>query len=146
MTKNRDVFTKYAEFGKKLIELHLLKTLPADASMKVSLGDVKGDFCIDKLTYANSKIHLSVSQANKSSCGGLITFEGVTPDIFAFEIGSRKPVDLWIKNRIKDRVSIMIEDLQHIKNMLIAIKQTIAVMEKIEGLGEEYLDETPVQA
>jgi predicted helicase len=141
MTKSQDVFTQYAKLGKKLIELHLLKNLPVDSSIKVSLGNVKGDICIDKLVYSNSKIHLSVSPVNKSSYGGVITFENITPDIFDFEIGSRKPIDLWIKNRIKDRVSIGIDDLQHIKNMIIAIKQTIFVMEKIELLGEDYLNE-----
>jgi predicted helicase len=141
MTKNRSIFTRYAKWGKKLIELHLLKNIPSDTSIKVSLGDVNGDFYIDKLTYANSNIHLSVSPVNKSSHGGLITFEGVTPDIFNFEIGSRKPVDLWIKNRIKDRVPIKLEDLQHIKNTIIAIKQTISVMDEIELLGEEYLND-----
>jgi hypothetical protein len=141
MTKNKNIFTQYAKLGTELIELHLLKNLPSDTSIKVSLGDVKGDFCIDKLTYANCKIHLSVSPVNKSSHGGLITFENVTPDIFNFEIGSRKPIDLWIKNRIKDRVSIKLEDLQHIKNTIIAIKQTISVMDEIELLGDEYLND-----
>jgi hypothetical protein len=56
-------------------------------------------------------------------------------------MGSRKPIDLWIKNRIKDRVSIKIEDLEHIKNMVISIKQTISVMEKIELMGEDYLND-----
>jgi predicted helicase len=139
MTKNKDVFSRYAELGKKLIELHLLRNLLADTSIKVSLGDVKGDFYIDKLTYANSKIYISVSPLNESSHGAVITFEGVTADIFDFEIGARKPIDLWIKNRIKDKASINIEDLQHIKNMVIAIKQTISVMKEIDLLGEDYL-------
>jgi predicted helicase len=141
MTKDKAVFDKYAGMGKKLIDLHLLKNIPSDNAIKVSLGDAKGNFIIDKLSYANSKIHLSVSPANKSSHGGLITFEGVTTGIYDFEIGSRKPVDLWIKNRIKDKVPLKIEDLQHIKNMIIAIKQTIIVMENIELLGEEYLSD-----
>ncbi|MDR1470377.1 MAG: N-6 DNA methylase [Spirochaetaceae bacterium] len=139
MTRDQDIFTKYAVLGKKLIELHLLKSIPLDTSIKVSLGDVTGSFYIDELTYANSKIHLSVSPAHTSSRGGLITFEGVTPDIFDFEMGARKPMALWIKNRKKDRVSLNIEDLQHIKNMIIAIKQTISVMKEIELLGEDYL-------
>jgi hypothetical protein len=46
---------------------------------------------------------------------------------------------LWIKNRKKDRVPLTIDDLQHIKNMIIAIKQTISVMAEIERLGEDYL-------
>jgi hypothetical protein len=82
--------------------IYTAKTLTASIRVKspklltspVPLGDVKGDFRIDKLTYANSKLRFSVSPVNQSSRGGLITFEGVTPDIFDFEIGSRKPIDL----------------------------------------------------
>jgi predicted helicase len=133
------VFDKYAALGKMLIDLHLLKNLPTDNAIKVSLGEAKGDFVIDKLTYADGKIHLSVLPANQSSHGGLITFEGVTAGVYDFEIGSRKPVDLWIKNRIKDKVHLKLEELQHIKNMIITIKQTIIVMKNIELLGEEYL-------
>jgi hypothetical protein len=59
--------------------------------------------------------------------------------VFDFEIGSRKPIALWIKNRKKDRVPLTIDDLQHIKNMVIVIKQTISVMTEIERLGEAYL-------
>ncbi|MDR0551299.1 MAG: hypothetical protein LBG72_04690, partial [Spirochaetaceae bacterium] len=62
-----------------------------------------------------------------------------TNDIFDFEIGSRKPIDLWIKNRIKDTVPLDLDDLRHIQKVITAIKQTIAVMEKIERLGEAYL-------
>jgi predicted helicase len=139
MTRNKAVFAKYAALGKKLIDLHLLKNLPADNAIKVSLGEVKGNFIIDKISFVNCKIHLSVSSVNQASGGGLVTFENITPDIYDFEIGSRKPIDLWVKNRIKDKVPLNIEDLQHIKNMIIAIKQTIIVMKNIELLGEEYL-------
>jgi predicted helicase len=141
MSRNKAVFNKYAGMGKKLIDLHLLKNLPNDSTIKVSLEAVKGAFIVDKLLYSNNKIHLSITHANKSAHVGLITFEGVTPDIYDFEIGSRKPVDLWIKHRVKDKVSLKIEDLQHIKNILIAIKQTIIVMKNIELLGEEYLND-----
>ena len=44
-----------------------------------------------------------------------------------------------VKYIIKDRVTLKIEDLQHIKHVVIAIKQTILLMEKINLLGEEYL-------
>jgi predicted helicase len=140
MTKNKETFSKYMKLGKKLIDLHLLNNLPDDKSIKVSLGGAKGDFIIDKLIFANNKINLSVSSANKSSTGGLITFETISPDIFDFEIGSRKPIDLWIKNRIKDKVVLNLADLQHIKNMAISIKQTILIMDDIMKLDEEYLN------
>jgi hypothetical protein len=139
MTKNREIFCKFSELGSKLIDLHLLKNLPDDKSINVSLGGAKGNLIIDKLEYANNKINLSFSLADKSSIGGLIVFDNVLSSIYHFEIGAHEPIDLWIKNRIKDKVHISITDLQHIKNMIIAIKETIQIMEKIELLGEEYL-------
>jgi predicted helicase len=139
MTRNKAIFNKYSKLGSKLIDLHTLKNISEDKSITVSLGGAKGNLIIDKLVFANNKINLSVSPADKTSKGGLVVFEKVTSSIFDFEIGARKPIDLWIKNRIKDRVSINLTDLQHIKNMIIVIKETIKIMEKIELLGEEYL-------
>jgi predicted helicase len=139
MTKDKLVFTQYAKLGKKLIDLHLLKNLPDDKSIKVNLGDIKGTFIFDKLVYANNCINISASPADKSSQGGMITFKGVPVSIYDFEIGARKPIDLWIKNRIKDKVSLQINDLQHIKNMIISIKETIKIMDLIKDIGEEYL-------
>ncbi|MDR2500136.1 MAG: N-6 DNA methylase [Treponema sp.] len=138
MTRDKTVFYQYAALGRRLVDLHLLKDIPGDKSIKVSLGEVTGGFTIEKMTIANNNMRLSVSPLNKTAPGGGITFSGVTPDIIEFEIGSRKPVGLWIKNRIKDKAPLGLEDLQHIKNMLTAIKQTIAVMAAIEQLGEAY--------
>jgi predicted helicase len=42
MTKNKTVFIKYAKFGKKLIDLHLLANFPKDKSINVVLGEIKG--------------------------------------------------------------------------------------------------------
>jgi hypothetical protein len=63
----------------------------------------------------------------------------VTPEIYNFEIGSYKPIEKWLKYRIKDKVTLSLSDLSHLKNMIIAIKNTISIMNEIEGLGEKYL-------
>jgi hypothetical protein len=68
-----------------------------------------------------------------------VVFEGVSSDIYNFEIGSYRPIEKWLKYRIKDAVSLTFADLNHLKNMIIAIKNTILVMGEIEELGAEYL-------
>jgi len=140
MTKNKQIFKKYTSHGKKLIDLHLLNTIPADNSIIVTLNGVSGDFLIDEFEIANNKLNISVSPANKSSKGGLIVIDNVSSSILDFEIGARKPLDLWIKNRIKDKVKLNLDDIQHIKNVIIIIKSTIKVIENIDQLGEEYLN------
>jgi predicted helicase len=131
-TSNKEIFYKYSELGQKLIDLHLLKNLPTDRNIRVNY-DFDGDFYIKKVVQDNDKLYLYTSE-NKT-----ITFENVTSEIYNFEIGSYKPIDKWLKYRIKDNVSLGTTDLQHLKNMIIALKNTILVMIEIEELGEEYL-------
>jgi hypothetical protein len=124
--------------GQELVDLHLLKNIPDDKSVTVSfvsLDDIPDGFTADKITVTGNSIPLSVSQADRTSRGGAIT----SVEVFDFEISSRKPIDLWIKNRIKDKVRLGLEDLRHIKKMIIAVKRTIVVTRKIEQFGEEYL-------
>jgi len=55
-------------------------------------------------------------------------------------IGSYQPIDKWLKYRIKDNVILsVVEDVTHIKNMALAIKETIKIMEQISSYGEDYL-------
>ncbi|MCL2597904.1 MAG: hypothetical protein FWD66_09705 [Paludibacter sp.] len=131
-TNNKETFDKYAELGKKLIDLHLLKNLPDDTKIRVNY-DFDSDFAVEKITQDNNKLHLFTT-GNK-----IVTFDGVTSTIYNFEIGSYKPIDKWLKYRIKDKVLLVSSDLQHLKNMIIALKNTISTMQEIEKLGEDYL-------
>jgi hypothetical protein len=137
MTKDKETFYKYALLGKKLIDLHLLQNMPSGAGIKVSFtGDVGNNFVIKKITPptpTEDKLMLTTARNN------VITFTGVSKEVYDFEIGSYKPIDKWLKYRIKDEVILGIEDLDHIKNMITAIKNTISVMGEIEWLGEDYL-------
>ncbi|MDR1653700.1 MAG: hypothetical protein LBS01_08670, partial [Prevotellaceae bacterium] len=143
-------FDKYATLGQKLIDLHLLKTPVDNFYHEVVLHNGKfvrmkmyfnveinanfdGDFIIEKIEQDNNKLFLRTTE-NKT-----VTISGVTPEIYNFEIGSYKPIEKWLKYRIKDKVRLNYNDLGHLKNMIIALKHTLAVMQEIEELGEEYL-------
>jgi predicted helicase len=139
LTRSKAVFNRYAGLGKKLAALHLFKIIPKDASVRVSLGDVTGEFVIEKIAFAGDTLSLEVR--NKALQKNVITIAGVSDSVYAFEIGSRKPVELWLKNRIKDKVYLGIDALQHLKNMIILIKETILVIAEIETLNEEYLND-----
>ena len=141
MSKSKVTFNKYSKLGNVLINLHLLKNIPDDKTISVNFDGVKGIFIFENVLLANNSLNITVSSVGNNSKGGLIVFKGVSSDFYDFEIGALKPIDLWIKNRIKDKVQITINDLQHIKNMIIAIKETIKAMNNIEELGEEYLND-----
>ncbi|MDR0754062.1 MAG: hypothetical protein LBF04_01600 [Prevotellaceae bacterium] len=134
MTTNRETFDKYAKLGQKLIDLHLLKNLPQDTEIRINY-DINGDFMVEKIAQNNNKLFLYTND-NKT-----IVFDGVSLQIYNFEIGSYKPIDKWLRYRIKDKVLLNFSDMQHLKNMIIAIKGTIETMQEIEDIGEEYLKE-----
>ena len=131
-TKDKTIFEKYVKLGQKLIDLHLLKDIPDDKTIKLP-KELDFPFTIDKITYTDNKLLLHTTE-NK-----IITIEGITKEIYGFEIGSYKPIDKWLKYRKKDSVPLESKDLKHIKDMAVAIKNTIPVMEEIAELCEEYL-------
>ena len=133
-TKDKAIFEKYAKLGQKLIDLHLLKNLPKDTKIKVSNVPQK-EFTIDNIDYEDNVLVLYTKSKQR------ISFVGVTPEIYNFEIGSYKPIEKWLKYRKKDNVSLCLQDLEHLKNMIIAIKNTINIMQDIEDLKEAFSDD-----
>jgi predicted helicase len=131
-TKDKTIFEKYVKLGQKLIDLHLLKDVPDDKTIKLP-KEVDFPFTIDNIAHTDNKLLLHTTE-NK-----IITIEGITKEVYDFEIGSYKPIDKWLKYRKKDSVPLESKDLKHIKDMAVAIKNTISVMEEIAELCEEYL-------
>ena len=136
-TTNKEIFNQYAKLGQQLIDLHLLhedalQCVSTDNEIRVNY-DFDSDFIVEKISHDNNKLHLFTTD-NKT-----VTFEGVTSQIYNFEIGSYKPIEKWLKYRIKDEVTLTFTDLLHLKNMIIALKNTILIMHEIEKLGEAYL-------
>ncbi|GHT43989.1 hypothetical protein AGMMS49965_18870 [Bacteroidia bacterium] len=130
MATNEAQFRQYASLGQQLIDLHLLKNVPDDADIRVSLGGVDGFFTIKSISHRGEMLYLETTE------GKTIAYSGVPQAAYDFEIGSYRPIEKWLKYRIKDRVTLDIADLNHLKQMLIAIKQTIEVMAEIEKVGE----------
>ena len=131
-TKNKIVFEKYVKIGQKLIDLHLLENVPEDKTIKIN-NIPENDFIIDKITHTDNRLLLQAIEHR------IISIEGITKEIYDFEIGSYKPIDKWLKYRKKDSVPLNSKDLKHLKEMSIAIKNTISAMREIENFGEEYL-------
>lgn len=136
MTKKPDVFARYARLGRRLIRLHTLENIPQDPAIREEYEGEIVNFALAKIippTAAQPKLTLEATSGKK------IIFNGVTPEIYAFQIGSYAPVDKWLKYRKKDRVLLGVDDLLHLKNMIIALKHTMQTMEEIEALGAGYL-------
>lgn len=136
MTSDLAVFSAYARLGRRLIRLHTLEDIPQDPAIREEYEGEIVNFALAKIippTTAQPKLTLETTSGKK------IIFNGVTPEIYAFQIGSYAPVDKWLKYRKKDGVLLGVDDLLHLKNMIIALKHTMETMEEIEALGATYL-------
>ena len=131
-TNDKATFDNYAKLGQKLIDFHLLKNLPTENVIRFN-GEISDSFTVEKIAQDNNKLHLHTGYNR------MITIDGVTTTIYNFEIGSYKPIDKWLRYRIKDQVILTSTDLEHLRKMIIAIKNTITTMQEIEKLGEKYL-------
>ena len=133
--KNSQTFFTYAALGQKLIDLHLLKNLPNDPNLKVNFVEGLGEFVIAKITPPSVTSNLLILQTTQNQ---IIEFSGVDKTTYDLEIGSYKPIDKWLKYRINDQVFLDLEDISHLKNMIISLKNTAALMAEIKGLNAGY--------
>jgi len=145
MTTNAEIFKKYAKLGQELIDAHLLNVNSNDVEIRANFENTLFEnqiscdsFVIEKINYENSSLVLYF--VKKENNFRELHISGVTPEIYNFEIGSYKPIEKWLKYRIKDKVTLSLSDLSHLKDMIISIKNTISTMNEIENLGEKYLE------
>ncbi|MDR0953029.1 MAG: N-6 DNA methylase, partial [Elusimicrobiota bacterium] len=138
MTKDEAVFKKYAALGKQLVALHTMQDIPKDKEIREEFDGEISNFVISKIeppTKAQHKLTLTATDGKK------VIFNGITPDIYSFKIGSYSPIEKWLKYRKADAVILGIEDLAHIKSMIIVLKHTMEIMEQIKALNADYLKE-----
>lgn len=131
-TEDFATFEKYSTLGKKLVKLHTMEDIEGDGSIKCTNAEEK--FVIKNTIFEEPKLLIETKENE------IITFEGVSKNIMEFEIGAYSPIQSWLDDRKLDEVELETEDLQYLKNMIIAIKETLETIESIDELGESYID------
>ena len=107
---------KWLNMGKRLVDLHLLKSPELDPPIAKFQG--KGDNRVEKLHYDHSQLFINKDQY----------FEGVEPGVFEYQIGGYQVCEKWLKDR-KDR-KLSLDDIKHYCNIVTAIKNTIEIQKK----------------
>jgi len=121
-TKDYKLFRKMLEFGKRLIDLHLLKSIELDPP--VAKFQEKGDNKIEKLRYDEKQKRLYF---NKSQY-----IEGITKSIWQYQIGGYQVCSKWLKDR-KGRV-LTLGDIKHYCKLVTALKKTIEIQKEIDKI------------
>ncbi len=126
-TKDYKLFAKMADYGKMLVDLHLLKSPEIDPPLARFQG--KGDNKVEKLRYENTKLFINKDQY----------FEGIESEVFGYQIGGYQACDKWLKDR-KDR-KLSLDEIKHYCNIVTAIRKTLEIQKMVDSIYPKLEDE-----
>jgi len=125
-TDDINIFKKMVNFGKELIDLHLLKKIPEYEEIFINSDTDDYSRTVEKLTpkqrYKDNCIYI-----NKN-----LFIEGISKEVLEYKIGGYQVIDKWLKYRI-DR-ELELKDLQHLENMVKVIKRTIEIQKDLQQI------------
>jgi len=129
-TSDYDLFLKIGEYGKKLVDLHLLKSAELDSPIARLQGS--GDCKVEKLNYNRDEKRIYISKSQY--------FEGVEGEVWEYQIGGYKVAEKWLKDR-KGR-TLSPDDIRHYCRVVTALKKTMEIQQDIDALYPEVEAET----
>ncbi|WP_288550960.1 type ISP restriction/modification enzyme [uncultured Brachyspira sp.] len=112
-TDDSSLFSSLSSLGSALIDLHLLKKVPASSSYPVS-GDDNIEFC----KFEDNKIKINSSQY----------FDNISEEVYNYSIGGYKPIEKYIKAR----ETLTLNDIMHIQKVISVIEKTIELQKSID--------------
>jgi len=127
-TKDYKLFTKMRGYGERLVDLHLLKSKEIDPPTAKFKG--KAENKVEKVSYQEKKVVINKDQY----------FEGITEEVWKYQIGGYQVCNKWLKDR-KGRI-LSLDDIRHYCKVVTAIKHTIEIQKEIDKLYPEIEKET----
>lgn len=122
LTSNRELFRALAVKGTELVALHLMES--STLNNLITRYSVTGSNTVDKVTYDENNQRVSINKIQY--------FEGVQPEVWDFHIGGYQVAQKWLKDR-KGR-TLTYDELTHYQKVIVALKETIRLMEEIDEL------------
>jgi predicted helicase len=119
-TKDYEVFSRMAELGKRLVDLHLLKSPELETPIAKFQG--KGEDKVEKVRYESERVYINGDQY----------FEGVPREAWEYQIGGYQVCDKWLKDRKGRKLSL--EDTKHYCKVATAIQGTIEIQRLIDDI------------
>jgi len=124
-TKKYDLFREICKLGKRLVDLHLLKSRELDPPLCKFQG--KGDYRVEKIKYDEKEKRIYFNEKQY--------FEEIPQDIWQYQIGSYQVCRKWLKDR-KGRC-LSLEDITHYCKMVTALQKTIEIQKEIDNIYKE---------
>ncbi len=123
-TTSTDVFNIMADLGHRLVDLHLLQSTELDQPTVKFQGQGQ-DMTIGRRRYDEETGRVFI---NKD-----YYFEGVKPEVWAYQIGGYQVMDKYLKDRKGRRM----EDPRHYIHIATALEKTIDIQAEIDAIYPE---------
>jgi len=120
-TKDCKLFSKMAGYGKKLVDLHLLKS--TELNPLIAKFEGRGNNKVEKLKYDEEKKRVYI---NKSQY-----FEGIVREVWQYQIGGYQVLNKWLKDR--KRRTLSLEDIKHYCRIVTSLQKTIKIQQEIDN-------------
>ena len=118
-------FRTLAALGQRLIDSHLLKDVPRPEGAPSSHRfEGEGDGVVEKARYLDGRVWINTNQY----------FTDVPLEVWEYEIGAYQVCEKWLKDRRGEVLSHA--EVRQYRAILVAIAETLAVMEAIDGVLE----------
>jgi hypothetical protein len=126
LTSDKEFFKALAAKGAELVSLHLMES-PLLNNL-ITGYPVAGSNMVEKIVYdeANGRLHINKQQY----------FEGVPPEVWNFHIGGYQVAQKWLKDR-KGRM-LSYDEMTHYQKIVVALKETIRLMQGIDALISDW--------
>jgi len=122
-TKDGRLFSKMADYGNRLVELHLLKSPELEQPVVKFQGE--GDNRVEIICYEKDRVYINKNQY----------FERIPENIWQYQIGAYQVCDKWLKERKGKKLSL--EDIKHYCKIVAALKKTMSIQNKIDEIYDQ---------
>jgi len=122
LTSDKGLFGALVDKGAELVSLHLMELSVLEQQRTQIKFDVAGSNVVEKVTYDETAKRVYI---NKDQY-----LEGITPEIWNFHIGGYQVCQKWLKDRKGRKLSY--DALVHYQKIVVAIKETIRLMDEID--------------
>jgi predicted helicase len=119
-TTNYKLFSKLSDYGQQLVDWHLLHSKNLDSLAAKVQG--KGSNKIEEIWHEKTHVYINEDRY----------FESVPQDVWEYQVGGYQVCEKWLKDRKGKTMSL--EDIKQYCWIITALKKTMDIQDKIDGL------------
>ena len=123
-TKDYKLFSKIGEYGKRLVDLHLLKSKELDPPIAKFQGE--GDERVERYEYdkKGKRVYINKNQY----------FEGILEEVWKYQIGGYQVCRKWLRDRKNAERTLSLDDIKQYCKIVTSLQKTIQIQKQIDKI------------